>query len=166
MSVQSTTGILRAVLLTSVLFCLPASAGPARAADIAGHWKTNYGPISFVVDVSGEVTGSYKYKNLPAHFYGRLQNTDLWGGVWIQQTSEVTCAKTVRGSRYWGRAVFYVQGDDMIGAWNYCGRKLIKREDRLWRGVRDELAAGKPSATPVDVPKNESLDKALQRQLR
>ena len=165
MSILSMTGTLRAFLLSSALISLPAAAIPTLAAEIVGHWKTNYGPISFAGGANGEVVGNYKYKNLPANFFGRLQNTDLWGGVWVQQTSEVTCAKTVRGSRFWGRAVFYVQGDDMIGAWNYCGRKIIKREDRLWRGVRDELAAGGPS-TPFNVPKNENLDRALQSQLR
>ena len=165
MSVPSMTGALRAFVLASALVSVPAAACPAFAAEIAGLWRTNYGPISFVAGADGSVTGSYRYKNLPANFFGRLQNTDLWGGVWVQQTSEVTCAKIVRGSRFWGRVVFYIQGDDMIGAWNYCGRRIIKREDRLWRGVRVEPTTGEPPA-PFIAPKNENLDKALQRQLR
>ena len=166
MSVQSMIGALRAFLLSLALVSLPTAASPALAAEIAGLWRTNHGPLSLVAGADGEVTGTYKYKNLPANFYGsRLQDTDLWDGVWVQQTSEVTCAKTVRGSRYWGRVMFYIQGDVMTGAWNYCGRRIVMRENRLWRGLRVKASTGEPSA-PFVAPKNEGLDKALQRHLR
>lgn len=145
-------------------FSMQANAEPA----VPGNWATNYGPLQIYGARTSRIAGTYFYKRLPAHLYARQRADGLYEGVWIQGTSEIRCRRKALGSPYWGRVRFQFTGSKFYALWNYCGRRLVKRQNHFWKGVlairygSDEAKTKDLSKVPLEPRTDDRYFEGLQ----
>ncbi len=120
--------ILAAVILAAGLVL---AAVPAWAETTV--WRTDFGPLQLTT-VNSVVTG--RYSDFDGQLFGLMGDERLFVGFWVQPWSEVTCARSVSGSRHWGTVRFDFDGQGRFqGAWTYCDQ----RDTQPWNGARATL---------------------------
>lgn len=128
-------------------------AGTALAApgDYSAEYSSTFGPMKLQVkgdpNSSTDVPTTGSYPQYSGTFHGKSRN-NRFDGVWVQPTSERTCNRSIRGSRYWGTVTFDGLTDSRVkGHWAYCDD--AKGSGGAWNATRtrhSRKAAPAPSS--------------------
>lgn len=103
---------------------------------VAGQWDSDYG--SMVWTDTGASYGSDS-----GHISGVFDG-QVFTGYWIEESSDISCPTSHRGSDFWGRIelTFDAEFEFFQGQWSYCDTEPLTP----WTGMRSHSDAHKVNA--------------------
>jgi hypothetical protein len=109
-------------LLWPAIVALGAGSASATAADIAGSWESNQGPITITKSKDG--TYAVDFSLIKGKVAGALDG-EVFQGTWVRANAGERCMSEKDGSPYWGgfRVTFY-KPEIFQGYWYNCTHEL------------------------------------------
>jgi len=124
-------------------------AGSAGAATVTSY-QTSFGAMH--VHNLGSANFSANYATQNGRLFGQFSG-HRFVGQWVQNRSEQKCKKEIKGSHFWGRAIFVFSEDfrNFSGQWSYCGMEPSETWNGKYAGGPLPGAMMQPAPqTPMD----------------
>ena len=85
-------------------------------------FQSDFGPLTLNIGTQDDISGHYP--NYKGQVFGKMLGGGKLEMMWIQRKSDRRCRTSVAGSAFWGRVIWNVSGNNLIGKWSYCDDPL------------------------------------------